>query len=151
MTTITLQKGAAKINDLSNVLTALLDKPTLCSTELCCSLFSKYLRRVTSHLATVETTIYSRLLISSDSHHGRSANNFLEGAVEIKRIIKQHQHKWCTLSESSAKPPLEHDQFAQESLSLYALVSKRLNDEEVNLYPLLGSMHIKDFQFKKAA
>ena len=131
------------ITELSNVLSRLVVDREMCDTSICCELFYRYVNKVTEHLNLIDKS-YSILLSSSNSKAAGTANQFMAGAQELKRIFAKYQKRWCVPKDKSLKIK-DHDLFYAEIEELFTMVLKRIQDETENLYPLIreltGDMH----------
>jgi uncharacterized protein YaaN involved in tellurite resistance len=134
-----------KITELSNILTNLLSDRALCDTEVTCELFFRYVESVQDHLKHTDADLYAELLDQSDAHKNKVANLFISGSKEIKRIFGAYTKKWCNLSKQSLKIK-QYDQFYQETIEMFELVLKRLQDETEHLYPLIADVDQVDQQ-----
>ena len=134
-----------KITELSNILTNLLSDRALCDTEVTCELFFRYVESVQDHLKHTDADLYAELLDQSDAHKNKVANLFISGSKEIKRIFGAYTKKWCNLSKQSLKIK-QYDNFYQETIEMFELVLKRLQDETEHLYPLITDTEQADQQ-----
>jgi len=125
-----------RITELSNVLTNLLSDRSLCDTEVTADLFYKYVDSVKDHLKHTDSGLYAQLLDHSDAHSNKVANLFISGSKEIKRIFGAYTKKWCNLSKKELKIK-KYDEFYAETIEMFEMVLKRLQDETEHLYPLI--------------
>ena len=126
-----------KITELSNILTNLLSDRSLCDTEVTCELFFRYVDSVKDHLKNTDSNLYAQLLDHSDAHKNKVANLFISGSKEIKRIFSAYTKKWCNISRKELKIK-KYDDFYNETIEMFELVLKRLQDETEHLYPLIS-------------
>jgi len=126
-----------KITELSNILTNLLSDRSLCDTEVTCELFFRYVDSVKDHLKHTDSNLYAQLLDHSDAHKNKVANLFISGSKEIKRIFGAYTKKWCNLSTKQLRIK-KYDDFYNETIEMFELVLKRLQDETEHLYPLIS-------------
>lgn len=127
-----------QITELSNILTNLLSDRSLCDTEVTCELFFRYVDAVQDHLKNTDGDLYAELLDHSDAHRQKVANLFISGSKEIKRIFGAYTKKWCNLSKQQLHIR-KYDEFHAETLEMFDLVLKRLQDETERLYPLISN------------
>lgn len=125
-----------KITELSNILTNLLSDRSLCDTEVTCELFFRYVESVKDHLQKTDSNLYAQLLDHSDAHKNKVANLFISGSKEIKRIFGAYTKKWCNMSKKQLHIK-KYDDFYNETVEMFELVLKRLQDETEHLYPLI--------------
>lgn len=126
-----------KITELSNVLTNLLSDRALCDTEVTCELFFRYVDAVQSHLKHTDSNLYAQLMDHSDAHRNKVANLFMSGSKEIKRIFGAYTKKWCKLSKHQLNIK-KYDEFYEETMDMFEIILKRLQDETEHLYPLIN-------------
>lgn len=126
-----------KITELSNILTNLLSDRSLCDTEVTCELFFRYVDSVKDHLKHTDSNLYAQILDHSDAHKNKVANLFISGSKEIKRIFGAYTKKWCNLSKKQLRIK-KYDDFYNETIEMFELVLKRLQDETEHLYPLIN-------------
>jgi hypothetical protein len=125
-----------KITELSNILTNLLSDRSLCDAEVTCELFFRYVDSVKDHLKHTDSNLYTQLLDHSDAHKNKVANLFISGSKEIKRIFGAYTKKWCNLSKKELRIK-KYDDFYDETVEMFELILKRLQDETEHLYPLI--------------
>lgn len=126
------------ITELSNVLSYLIDDRAICDTEVTCELFFSYVDRVREHLDMEERELYQRLLAHKESRIRNTANKFLAGSGEIKRVFGQYLKRWCKSKELRIK---DHDQFVKETREMFELVLRRIEDEVEKLYPTVREVY----------
>ena len=127
-----------KITELSNVLSVLLKDRSLCDTETCCTIFYNYMDHVNDHMKNVDSNLYSGLLKHSSSEANITANNFMSGSQEIKRIMKTYVRKWCSKSKHDLSIGKgQHDAFLRETDEMFEMILNRVQDEMEHLYPMV--------------
>ncbi len=132
-----------KITELSNLLGHVLTERTLCDNGECCHLFSKYMNEVNQHMDVVDRNLYSELLLSDDVKLNNTAKSFMNGTVEIRRIMKQYTSKWCNKSDnrfSFGGKGKGYDQFLQDSEQMFTIILDRIQKETEGLYPLVRQL-----------
>ena len=132
-----------RITELSNILQYLFENRSMCDTKSCCELFNNYVDLVKEHIETVDKTMYSELLSSSDEKTNNVAKNFMSGSVEVKKILKKFSKDWCPSKNSSDLKIKDHQQFLKETSDLFNIVLQRILDETEHLYPLVRSLGAK--------
>lgn len=125
-----------KITELTNVLTALMQDRFLCDSSVTCELFYRYVDRVKGHLELTDSNLYSRLLTHGESRVTNTANRFMGGSKEIKRIFAAYLKKWCQMQKKELKIT-DYDNFLRETEEMFELVLNRIQDETEHLYPLI--------------
>lgn len=127
-----------KITELSNVLSVLLKDRSLCDTETCCTIFYNYMDHVTDHMRNVESNLYTDLLKHPSSDANITANNFMAGSQEIKRIMKGYVRKWCGKARNDISIGKgQHDMFLRETDEMFEMILNRVQDEMEHLYPMV--------------
>lgn len=145
-----LHKQAQKITDLASMLDHLLKSRSFCKNRQCCWLFSKYLKKVKNHMSELEKTLYGELLLSNDPRFNAIAQNFMDGSVGVKHVIKKFNKKWWSKSDKCFildNQNSHHYQFLMDVQSLFAIVEQRLQRETKRLYPAMQELQAS----KKAA
>jgi len=129
-----------KITELSNLLEHVLTERILCDNGECCHLFSKYMETVNQHIETVDRNLYSELLLSEDVQVNNTAKSFMNGTVEIRRIMKQYVSKWCNKTNQRFAFDTRgqnYDQFLDDSNQMFKIILDRIQKETEGLYPLV--------------
>jgi hypothetical protein len=132
-----------KITELSNLLGHVLTERTLCDNGECCHLFSKYMDEVNQHMDVVDRNLYSELLLSDDVKLNNTAKSFMNGTVEIRRIMKQYVSKWCNKTGKRfafGKRGENYEQFLEDSEAMFTIILDRIQKETEGLYPLVRKL-----------
>lgn len=132
-----------KITELSNMLSLLIAERSMCDLEVTSDLFFDYVDSVREHLDTEERELYQSLLLHNDPNVRNTANKFLSGSAEIKRVFNEYLKRWCKHKALYIK---NHEQFVSESKEMFGLVLRRIEDEVEHLYPT-----VRQVQGKKMA
>jgi len=127
-------KQAHKITELNNVLGALLSERSLCDSKITCELFFRYVNAVKHHLNHTESGVFAQLLANSDEQTCKAVGRFIDGSHEIKRIFSSYTKKWCHKHELKID---DYQSFYDDTIDVFNLVLRRLQDETENLYPLI--------------
>ena len=125
-----------KITELTNILHHLLGDRSLCDSDVTCDLFFDFVDQVKEHLEITDSELYSKLLTSGDPKARNTAQRFMGGSKEIKRIFAAYLKKWCKL-RSKKLVIKEYDQFMRETNEMFDMVLQRIQDETERLYPLV--------------
>lgn len=139
MATITYQdlhQQNHKITELSNVLTVLLQDRSLCDSTVTCDLFFQYIDLVKTHLEITDTHLYGQLLSHANPQVNNTANLFMSGSREIRRILGSYLKKWCDLNHKALRVK-NYDDFTQETKEIFEIVLGRIQQETERLYPLV--------------
>jgi len=141
-----LQAQNHKITELSNLLGHVLIERTLCDNGECCQIFSNYMREVNEHMEAVDCNLYSELLLSEDLRVKNAAKSFMQGTVEIRRIMKEYVLKWCSKSGKRFafdEPGRDYEQFLDDSNAMFEIILDRIQKETEGLYPLVGQLQME--------
>jgi hypothetical protein len=123
------------ITEISNVFLYLIDNRKMCDTQITCDLFFDYVEKVKEHLEIEDKSLYTVILKGGDDQARKTAQNFLSGSVEIKRIFQEYLKKWS--HKGTQKLVIDnYDEFSKETRSMFELVLNRFQDETEQLYPL---------------
>lgn len=132
-----------RITELTNVLDNLLSDRRLCDSSVTSELFFRYVARVKEHLELTDSKLYSQLLTQGDSNITNTANRFMGGSKEIKRIFARYLKKWCQLQKQQLLVT-NYDEFTEETKDIFEMVLDRIQDETEHLYPLIREVRGDD-------
>lgn len=125
-----------KITELSNVFLYLVQNREMCDTETACDVFFEYSTKVKEHIEVVDRDLCGKLISYPDQQVKNTANRFLSGSSEIKRIFNQYLKDWC--NESGHHLTIaDHAEFLKETEQMFGLVLDRIQRETEHLYPLI--------------
>ena len=131
-----------KITELSNVCLYLVQSREMCDTETACDVFFEYTTKVKEHIELVDRELCGKLISYPDQSVKNTADRFLSGSTEIKRIFNKYLKDWC--NESSRRLNIRsHPAFLAETEQMFALVLDRIQRETEHLYPLLRKLEEK--------
>lgn len=125
-----------RITELTNVLHSLLSDRFLCDSSVTNELFFRYVDMVKEHLELTDSKLYSQLLTVGDNGVTNTANRFMGGSKEIKRIFARYLKKWCQLHKQELLVK-DYDEFTVETKEIFEMVLDRIQDETERLYPLI--------------
>lgn len=131
-----------KITELSNVFIYLVQNREMCDTDTACDVFFEYAAKVKEHIELVDRELCGRLISHPDQRVKNTADRFLSGSIEIKRIFNQYLRGWCSESKRNLKIK-DHDEFVKETEQMFALVLDRIQRETEHLYPLIRRLEDK--------
>ncbi len=134
-----LHQQIHKITEISNVFLYLIEDRMMCDTDITCDLFFDYVDRVKDHLEVQDKTIYSSILNQGDASAKETADNFMSGSKEIKRIFQSYLKKWSNKGKHQLVIS-NYDDFTKETREMFELVLNRIQDETEHLYPLVKSI-----------
>ena len=134
-----LNKQNDNIIELSNALTLLLGDRSMCDAQVTCDLFYDFVGKVQNHMNIVDTQMYSIILTKGDQNAKSTADRFMGGSTEIKRIFATYLRKWCK-TKSKSLLIKEHDQFEKDTQEMFEMVLNRIQDETEKLYPIVRQL-----------
>jgi hypothetical protein len=124
------------ITELTNALELLLGDRALCNSKVTCDLFFQFVEQVKSHLELMDKNMYGPLLTHHDQQVRNTADRFMGGSKEIKRIFAAYLKKWCKVKNRELVIR-EYDNFKGETDEMFEMVLNRIQAEQENLYPLI--------------
>jgi hypothetical protein len=125
-----------KITELSNVFLYLIRDRSMCDTEVACDLFFEYAKKVREHVDLVDKQLCGRLISHPDQAVKNTADRFLSGSAEIKRIFASYLKDWCS-EKHRELTILNHNRFVDDTNQMFSLVLERIERETEHLYPLI--------------
>ena len=123
-----------EIAELTKVLSYMINDREICDTDILNKLFFSYIEKVSDHLRIEEKNLYQPLMIHSENKVRQTANRFLSGSSEIKRVFKQYQKRWCRHGKLYIR---NHEKFLKDSDDMFEMVFDRIVDEAERLYPVV--------------
>lgn len=127
-----LNKQNHKIAELAKVLSYVIEDRSICDTDVTCDLFFDFADKVKTHLDLEDKELYQALLTHRETRVKNTANRFLSGSNEIKRVFGQYLKRWCKNKSLRIR---DHDRFIQETNEMFELIMQRIVDETEHLYP----------------
>jgi uncharacterized membrane protein YheB (UPF0754 family) len=98
---------------------------------------------VKEHIELVDRELCGKLISYPDQTVKNTADRFLSGSTEIKRIFNRYLKDWC--NESSRRLMIRnHDEFLTETEQMFALVLDRIQRETEHLYPLIRKLEERE-------
>ncbi len=134
-----------KITELSNVFLYLVRERPMCDTEVACNVFFDLTNLIKEHTELVDRELCGRLISHPDQLVRNTADRFLSGSTEIKRIFAAYVKEWCS-PQRHALTIGNHDAFVQETEQMFGLVMDRIQRETEHLYPLIRRLEGEDLQ-----
>ncbi len=126
-----------KITELTNVLSVLLKERSLCDSETCNNIFYNYMDLVNNHLQIIDSNMYTDLLSDSSIEANNTANNFMAGSQEIKKIMTVYARKWLNKKKHVLSIGAKHTLFLKETDDMFKMILDRIQDEMEKLYPMV--------------
>ncbi|WP_089727854.1 hypothetical protein [Candidatus Thiosymbion oneisti] len=128
-----------QITELSNVFLYLVKDRAMCDTTCARDVFFEYKRRVKEHIELVDQKLCGKLIAYSDLEIKNTADRFLSGSVEIRKIFSRYVKDWCS-EKHKVLTIRDHDKFVRETKEMFALVMDRIQRETEHLYPLIRKL-----------
>jgi hypothetical protein len=138
----TLNAQNHKITETSNVFLYLIQERSMCDTDCAKQLFFDYVGRVREHIELVDGQLCGQLMKSHDRDMKNTADRFLSGSMEIKRIFSAYLKDWCNERRGELKIA-NHDAFVSDTNQMFGLVLDRIERETEHLYPLVRRLEAK--------
>ena len=126
------------IAERAKIILYMIQDRSICDTDVTCDLFFDLTDRVKKHMEVEERELYKSMLTSNDPHVKMTAENFLSGAAEIKRVFKQYMKRWCHNKNLRIK---NHEQFVKETNEIFSMVQDRIISETEKFYPVVRSVY----------
>ncbi|MCB2263915.1 MAG: hypothetical protein LGR52_13425 [Candidatus Thiosymbion ectosymbiont of Robbea hypermnestra] len=125
-----------KITELSNVFLYLAKERPMCDTACARDLFFEYKKLVKEHMELVDQKLCGKLIAYSDQEIKNTADRFLSGSVEIRKIFSKYVKTWCS-EKDGVLTIRDHAAFIEETQEMFALVLDRIQRETEHLYPFI--------------
>jgi hypothetical protein len=132
-----------KITELSNVFRYLIQERSMCDTECACEVFFDYKKRVKDHIELVDQKLCGKLISYPDQKVKNTADRFLSGSIEIKKIFADYVKAWCS-EKDRALTIRDHAEFVKETDEMFDLILDRIQRETEHLYPLIRKLEDGD-------
>lgn len=126
-----------RITELSNVFLYLIQDRAMCDTEIACNIFLDYAKAVREHIELIDRKLCGQLISHPDQGVKNTANRFLSGSSEIKRIFAAYLKEWCSEAKRELTIKNHYDAFVKDTNQMFTLVLDRIERETEHLYPLL--------------
>ncbi|MCU7837474.1 MAG: hypothetical protein KZQ83_19815 [gamma proteobacterium symbiont of Taylorina sp.] len=127
-----------KILERINIISYMIKDRTICDSDVTCDLFFDLMDRIKSQMDIEERELYKDMLTHSDHAIKTTADNFLSGAAEIRRVYKHYMKRWCHNKNLRIK---NHDNFVQETDDFLDLIQLRIIDKTEKFYPVVRSVY----------
>lgn len=134
-----LHEQIHEVTEISNVFLYLIESRHMCDTQITCDLFFDYVEKVQNHLEIEDKSLYTVILTGGDEKARKTAENFLSGSKEIKRIFQNYLKKWSSRGKHQLVIS-NYDAFINETREVFELVLDRFQHETEQLYPLARSI-----------
>jgi hypothetical protein len=141
----TLHAQNHKITEISNVFRYLIQDRSMCDTQIACDLFFDYAKKAREHMELVDRELCGRLISHDDQSVKNTADRFLSGSSEIKRIFADYLKDHCSERRHTLTIK-DYDAFVTETNQMFDLVLDRIQRETEHLYPLIRRLEGQDQQ-----
>jgi len=128
-----------EIMELSNVFLYLVKDRSMCDTNCARDVFFEYKKCVKDHIELVDQKLCSKLIAYSDLEVKNTADRFLSGSVEIRKIFSDYVKDWCS-EKKKVLTIHDHGKFVKETREVFALVMDRIQRETEHLYPVIRKL-----------
>jgi len=126
------------IAERAKIILYMIQDRAICDTDVTCDLFFDLTERVKNHLDIEERELYKDMLTHNDHAIKQTAENFLSGSAEIKRVFKQYLKRWCHNKNLRIK---NHAQFVKETDEIFTMIQDRIISETEKFYPVVRSVY----------
>ena len=128
-----LKKQNQDISELLDVLSVLIEHPHLNNNSHVCELTTRLNEKVWMHLIFENNTLFTELSRQYNPDIQKLTKDFQQSAKDVKKVFSHYVRCWChTLANET-----EHQAFVKESKNIFALIKKRIIQEEKDIFPLL--------------
>jgi hypothetical protein len=141
----TLHAQNHKITEISNVFRYLIEDRSMCDTQIACNLFFEYAKQTKEHMELVDKELCGRLISHDDQSVRNTADRFLSGSSEIKRIFADYLKDHCSEKRRTLTIK-DYGDFVTETNQMFDLVLDRIQRETEHLYPLIRRLAHGDQQ-----
>jgi hypothetical protein len=141
----TLHRQNHKITEVSNVFRYLIQERSMCDTQIACDLFFDYARRAREHMELVDKELCGQLISHDDQSVKNTADRFLSGSSEIKRIFADYLKQYCS-EKRRALTIKDYETFVDDTNQMFDLVLDRIQRETEHLYPLIRRLEGQEQQ-----
>jgi hemerythrin-like domain-containing protein len=128
-----LKNQNQEISQLCDVLSVLMEQPSLHNNPFVSELMKRFKEKVWVHLVFEDNTIYAALLHTGDEKTSNVAKAFHDSAKEIKHRFSGFVRHWCSMPESNQ----EREILRKESSEIFGLIRDRISYENEQIFPLV--------------
>lgn len=145
----TLHQEIHEITEKNNVFRYLIQDRFMCDTKIAENVFFDYVKLVKKHMEKVDREFCRQLLSHEAQTVRNTADRFLSGSSEIKRIFAEYLKRYCTPPHQCLHIK-DHPRFVEDTNQMFDMVLERIDRETEHLYPLIRSIEARAEQ-KQAA
>jgi len=136
----TLHTQNHTITELSNVFRYLIQDRLMCDTQIACDLFFNFAKKTKEHMELVDKELCGQLISHDDQSVKNTADRFLSGSTEIKRIFADYLKDYCSERRGGTLKIKNYESFVNETNQMFDLVLDRIQRETEHLYPLIRKL-----------
>lgn len=136
----TINHNNHKILERINIVDYMIQDRTICDSDVTCDLFFDLMGRIKSQMDIEERELYKGMLTHQDPMVKTTADNFLSGAAEIRRVYKHYMKRWCHKSSNNLRIK-NHEQFIAETHDFLEVIQIRIIDKTEKFYPVVRSVY----------
>lgn len=138
-----LHQEIHEITERNNVFRYLIQDRFMCDTKIAQSIFFDYVALVRKHMEKVDREFCRRLLSHEAQTVRNTANRFLSGSSEIKRIFADYLRDYCPERNQCLRIK-DHIRFVEDTNQMFDMVLDRIQRETEHLYPLVRSLESQE-------
>lgn len=128
-----LKQQNREISQLCDILSLLMEQPSLHDNPFVCELMKRFKEKVWVHLVFEDNTIYAALLHAEDEKVRKIAKAFHDSAKEIKHRFSGFVRRGCLALDTSEKL----EALTNESREIFTIIRERINYENEKIFSLV--------------
>ena len=144
-----LHEEIHEITEKNNVFRYLIQDRLMCDTKIAQCIFFDYVKLVRNHMEKVDRDFCRRLLTHESQTMRNSADRFLAGSSEIKRIFAAYLKQYAVERHCELRIK-DYQTFVEDTNQMFDMVLDRIQRETEHLYPLMRSLEAQE-ETQKAA
>ena len=129
-----LKQQNQEIAQLCDVLSVLMDTPSLRANPFVDELLARFRDKVWMHLVFEDNAVYAGLLKSNNQVTIDTAKAFHDSAVEIKHRFTGFIKQWRTAANTNA----EHETHCKDCREIFSMIRDRIDYENNQIFPLIS-------------
>jgi len=137
------------ITEKSNVFRYLIQDRLMCDSKIAQGIFFDYVKLVRSHMEKVDRDFCRQLLTHENQSMRNTADRFLAGSSEIKRIFTAYLKQYCVERHNDLRIK-DYPAFVKDTNQMFDMVLDRIQRETEHLYPLMRSLEPQGANMKAA-
>ena len=128
-----LKNQNQEISQLCDVLSVLMEKPTLHDNPFVNELMTRFKEKVWMHLVFEDKTIYAALLKTDNDEINKIAQDFHNSAKDIKHRFTVFVRNWANKTNSNDR----YEAISKESTGIINSIRDRIDYENKHMFPLV--------------